>query len=115
MEKGNALNFGVSKNRFFSYKKGSYLKSEGSIEIPIENLVVKNPGTRSIYLSTNLYASLSFCECRQCLSNWEVQTCQMAPCQNRWDYGALLKLVSLRFMPELYIVHKVQIKISSLR
>ena len=50
------------------------------------------------YLSTNLYASLSFCECRQCLSNWEVQTCQMAPCQNRWDYGVLLKLVSLWFM-----------------
>ena len=48
-----------------------------------------------IYLSTNLYASLSFFECLQCLSNWEVQTWQMAPCQNRWDCAVLLKLVSL--------------------
>ena len=47
MEKGNALNFGVSKNRFFSYKKGSYLKSEASIEIPIEFLLILQ------YKSTN--------------------------------------------------------------
>ena len=31
--------------------------------------------------STNLYVSLSFCECRQCLLNWEVQKWQMAPYQ----------------------------------
>ena len=48
-----------------------------------------------IYLSTNVYASLSFCECLQCLSNLEVQTWQMAPCQNRWDCAVLVKLVSL--------------------
>ena len=49
------------------------------------------------FASTNLYASLSFCECRQCLSNWEVQTCQMTPCQNRRDCVVLLKLVSFQF------------------
>ena len=38
------------------------------------------------------------CECRQCLSKWEVQTWYLAPCQNRWDFGLLLKLVSPRFM-----------------
>ena len=38
------------------------------------------------------------CECCQCLSKWEVQTWYLAPCQNRWDFGLLLKLVSPRFM-----------------
>ena len=52
------------------------------------NCLVKNSHGRTeslktLPLSTNLYASLSFCECRQCLSNWEVQTWQMAHCQNR--------------------------------
>ena len=45
-----------------------------------------------------LYFCSCFCECRQCLSNWEVQTWQMAPCHNHWDSAVLLKLVSLRFM-----------------
>ena len=49
------------------------------------------------FASTNLYASLSFCECHQCFSNWKVQTCQMTPCQNRWDCVVLLKLVSFQF------------------
>ena len=39
-----------------------------------------------------------FSECRQCLSNWEVQMWQMAPCHKLWDSAVLLKLVSLRFM-----------------
>ena len=62
------------------------------------------PGNRKINRikmktkSTNLYASLYLCECRHCLLSWEVQTCQMAPCQHLWDCEALLKLVSLRFM-----------------
>ena len=60
------------------------------------------PGSQTAFrwvnLSTNLYASLSFGECRQCLSNWEVQTWQMAPYQNRWDCAVLLKLVWFWFM-----------------
>ena len=44
------------------------------------------------------YFCSCFCECRQCLSNWEVQTWQMAPCHYCWDSAVLLKFVSLRFM-----------------
>ena len=49
-------------------------------------------------ISLTSYFCSRFCECRQCLSKWEVQTWYMAPCQNRWDFGLLLKLVSPRFM-----------------
>ena len=49
-------------------------------------------------LSLILYFCSCFCECCQCLSNWEVQTWQMAPCHNHWDSAVLQKLVSLRFM-----------------
>jgi len=49
-------------------------------------------------LSLLLYFCSCFCDCRQCLLSWEVQTWQMAPCHNRWDSVVLLKLVSLRFM-----------------
>ena len=45
--------------------------------------VVDNEDCTLVNLSTNLYASLSFCECHQCLLNWEVQKWQMAPCHNR--------------------------------
>ena len=51
-----------------------------------------------VKLSLILYFCSCFCDCRQCLLNWEVQTWQMAPCHNRWDSAVLLKLVSLRFM-----------------
>ena len=45
-----------------------------------------------------LYFCSCFCDCHQCLLDWEVQTWQRAPCHNRWDSAVLLKLVSLRFM-----------------
>ena len=47
-------------------------------------------------ISLMSYFCSRFCECRQCLSKWEVQTWYMAPCQNRWDFGLPLKLVSSR-------------------
>ena len=57
--------------------------------------VVDNEDCTLVNLSTNLYASLSFCECHQCLLNWEVQKWQMTPYQNLLDCVVLLKMVSL--------------------
>ena len=53
---------------------------------------------RKLSISLTLYFCSCFCKCRQCLSSWEVQMWQMAPCHNHWDSAVLLKLVSLRFM-----------------
>ena len=44
------------------------------------------------------YFCSCFCECCQCLSNWEVQTWEIAPCHNCWNSAVILKLVSLWFM-----------------
>ena len=63
-----------------------YLKHQNSIAMNV------------VQISIISYFCSCFCDCRQCLLNCEVQTWQMAPCQNRWNSAVLLKLVSLKFM-----------------
>ena len=72
------------------FKRSQYIHIEGTIKFQYVLCLCQ-------YLRLNKNERAK-CECRQCLSKGEVQKWYMAPCQNRWDFGLLLKLVSPRFM-----------------